>query len=170
VANCVNMFNLNIEGVKGVAKTAFFVTAIRALESERSDALVKDEYAKYLVGDKMMNSINNTESSPSLKERTFIKSLVLNRTFISDSLIQEGTKQKNIRQIVNLGCGLDSRPYRLDLPPELKYYEIDVPALLNYKDNVLSKINAKPKCQLIRIAMDLTNKDEWVNELLKNNF
>jgi len=156
--------------VKGVAKTAFFVTALRALESERSDGLIKDEYAKHLIGDKMMKFISNPENATLLKEFSSVRNLVMSRTVISDSLIQEGIKQKNIRQIVNLGCGLDSRPYRLDLPPELKYYEIDVPDVLNYKDNVLSKMNVKPKCQLTRIAMDLTNKDEWVNELLKNTF
>jgi len=42
--------------------------------------------------------------------------------------------------------------------------------LYSDKENILNNLSAKPKCQLTTIAMDLTNKDEWVNQLLQHNF
>jgi methyltransferase (TIGR00027 family) len=55
--------------------------------------------------------------------------------------------------VVHLAAGLDARPYRLALPPSLTWVEVDLPALLEYKANVLA--NEKPACVLERAPLDL---------------
>jgi len=55
--------------------------------------------------------------------------------------------------VINLAAGLDTRPYRLALPPSLQWIEIDLPDLLAYKEDVLR--GEQPVCKLERIAADL---------------
>jgi len=159
---------VEIAGIKGVSLTALYVAAMRALETERPDPLIKDEYAKHFAGEQLVNFIRSANETTFPKE--YLYYIFVKRTHILDCLILDGVNKNNIRQIVNLGCGFDSRPYRLNLPNELKFFEIDVPAVLSYKENILNNLNAKPKCQVTTIGMDLLNKDEWANQLLQKNF
>ena len=55
--------------------------------------------------------------------------------------------------VINLAAGLDSRPYRLDLPAALHWVEVDLPGILSEKEKVLAA--EKPKCRLERIKQDL---------------
>ena len=57
--------------------------------------------------------------------------------------------------IVNLAAGLDARPYRMQLPPSLRWVEVDLPEILDYKERVLR--NEKPVCVLERIRLDLSD-------------
>ena len=58
-------------------------------------------------------------------------------------------------RILNLAAGLDTRPYRLDLPPELVWIEADLPALLAEKTELLA--DQTPRCRLTRKTVDLTD-------------
>jgi methyltransferase (TIGR00027 family) len=57
--------------------------------------------------------------------------------------------------VVNLAAGLDARPYRMDLPPKLRWIEVDLPGILDYKEGILT--GEKPKCALERARMDLSD-------------
>jgi methyltransferase (TIGR00027 family) len=57
--------------------------------------------------------------------------------------------------VLNLAAGLDARPYRMDLPAKLSWVEVDLPEILAYKDEVLA--NEKPRCQLERVCVDLSD-------------
>jgi O-methyltransferase involved in polyketide biosynthesis len=63
---------------------------------------------------------------------------------------------------VNLAAGLDSRPYRLELPPSLRWVEIDLPEIIDAKRQILS--SEKPRCQLEVLTQHL--KDEAVRRTL----
>src|SRR4030095_9767386 len=57
--------------------------------------------------------------------------------------------------VVNLAAGLDTRPYRMALPSNLPWIEVDLPDLLAYKIAALA--NEPPRCRLERVALDLAN-------------
>src|SRR6185312_15275716 len=38
--------------------------------------------------------------------------------------------------IVNLAAGLDTRPYHMELPSSLKWVEVDLPAMIDYKEEL----------------------------------
>jgi O-methyltransferase involved in polyketide biosynthesis len=59
--------------------------------------------------------------------------------------------------VLNLAAGLDTRPYRLDLPASLRWVEVDLPDILDYKERILGE--AVPKCALERVRLDLSNAD-----------
>jgi methyltransferase (TIGR00027 family) len=67
------------------------------------------------------------------------------------------SSKQGIDCVVNLGAGLDTRPYRLNLPANLKWIEVDFPNIIQLKEDKLS--SEKPKCQLQRVSLDLSDRD-----------
>src|SRR5262249_49846825 len=57
--------------------------------------------------------------------------------------------------VLNLGAGLDTRPYRLDLPEDLLWIEADYPNIIELKESRLA--GEKPACKLARIPCNLTS-------------
>lgn len=57
--------------------------------------------------------------------------------------------------VVNLAAGLDTRPYRMALPPQLQWVEVDLPPITDYKEQILA--GEKPACALTRIRLDLSD-------------
>jgi O-methyltransferase involved in polyketide biosynthesis len=65
--------------------------------------------------------------------------------------------KQGVDLVVNLAAGLDARPYRLELPASLRWVEVDLPDILDYKEEILA--GAKPVCALERVRLDLSNGD-----------
>jgi methyltransferase (TIGR00027 family) len=141
--------------ITNVTDTALWVAAYRAEESKRDKSLFKDSYSEILVGDNGIRLATKTQGS-----RYTAWSVVI-RTIIIDQFIQELITE-GIDTIINLGAGLDTRPYRLILPPQLNWIEIDFSSIITYKNIVLK--DAIPNCKLERHSIDLTN------DLLRNTF
>jgi hypothetical protein len=59
---------------------------------------------------------------------------------------------------MSLGAGLDARPYRMSLPPALRWIEADFARIIEYKETQLR--GAQPHCQLERVKVDLTQRNE----------
>ena len=74
------------------------------------------------------------------------------RTSAIDRLIYEAL-QSGVDTILNLGAGLDTRPYRMKLPATLRWIEMDFPNIVELKNSKL--IEYKPVCELKRVGVDL---------------
>ncbi len=59
---------------------------------------------------------------------------------------------------MNLAAGLDTRPYRLDLPAALQWVEIDQPGVIDFKTRHLA--GQHPRCILERHAANLADPIE----------
>jgi O-methyltransferase involved in polyketide biosynthesis len=57
--------------------------------------------------------------------------------------------------VLNLAAGLDARPYRMMLRPSLRWVEVDLPPIIEWKSRVLA--DATPNCRLERVALDLAD-------------
>lgn len=134
--------------INDVSDTAFLVAAYRAIETERTDALFRDPLAARLAGERGRKIV---ESMP----RSFLAGwTVVIRTCIIDDFIR-GAVDRGVDTVVNLGAGLDTRPYRLALPASLRWIEVDYPHMVEFKDGQLS--DQKPQCRLERVKLDLAN-------------
>lgn len=137
--------------IKNVSDTAFWIAHYRALETERPDALFRDPLARVLAGDRGKNIAKNMPLS------FWTKWAVVIRTRIIDdyirSVIADGADL-----ILNLGAGLDTRPYRMEVPHSLVWIEADYPHVIEFKEKRLS--GEKPLCQLERVKLDLADVDE----------
>lgn len=135
-----------------VSDTALMVAACRALELNRPDGIAHDPFAERLAGERGMAI---ARSIPRLPIMCFGIAI---RTRFMDDLIYEAVRQHGVRTVLCLGAGLDSRPWRLDLPTDLHWIEVDFQDMLDYKGARMAA--EQPRCRLERIAADLTDEGQ----------
>jgi len=139
------------QAIQHVSDTAFLVAGFRALESERPQPLFRDPLAARLAGEhgkKILATVPKTFGvSPWL---------VAIRTVTIDDLISTAIGQ-GVDTILNLGAGLDTRPYRMALPPDLRWVEVDYPHVIALKEECLA--GEEPRCRLERVKLDLADRD-----------
>lgn len=133
-----------------VTDTALWVAHYRAEETERPDALFRDPWAKALVGERGRKIAEFMKSSSGLTRWS-----VPMRTYVIDSYIEKLVAQ-GVDVILNLGAGLDTRPYRLHLPDSLLWIEVDYPQMIDHKEAILSE--EKPQCRLEKVRLDLAQR------------
>lgn len=141
--------------INDVTDTAIWVAAYRAEENERKNALFRDPYAKFLIGEKGDRLARRTQGS------RYTSWSVIIRTRIIDEFILSLIKEEGIELVLNLGAGLDTRPYRLSLPNELEWIEVDFQKIIDQKNEQLKSFS--PVCQLERIALDLSFGEDRKN-------
>lgn len=135
--------------IRDVSDTAIWVAHYRALETQRSDALFRDPLAQRLVGERGAAIARTMGTMGRYTGWTLVM-----RTLIIDEYIQQGIRG-GVDAVVNLGAGLDTRPYRLDLPAPFLWVEADFPHMIQYKENVLR--DQAPRCRLQRVGVDLSD-------------
>lgn len=133
--------------LNGVADTARWVAMYRAAESERADAVFRDPFARRLGGARGAEISAAMPASTRKASWAFVA-----RTSLLDRFIQARVAD-GVTLVVNLAAGLDARPYRLPLPASLTWIEVDQPALLEEKTELLA--GERPVCSVERIALDL---------------
>ena len=136
------------ELIEHVSDTAFWVAYYRWIETQRPDALFKDPLSIKLVGDRGAKLAKHMGI-----ERAMAWSMAL-RTWIIDRYIAEQVAD-GCDGFINLGAGLDTRPYRLDLPKNFQWIEVDFQHVVDYKNDALK--DDAPVCRLQRIACDLSD-------------
>lgn len=136
--------------IRDVSDTARWMAAYRAQETERDDAAFKDPFARALAGER-----GERIAAAIAKAGDYSWPLVA-RTHLFDRYVTR-LVQAGVDLVVNLAAGLDTRPYRMELPASLRWVEVDLPDILDYKESVLG--DAKPVCALERVRLDLTNVD-----------
>ncbi|MEO8659757.1 MAG: class I SAM-dependent methyltransferase, partial [Bryobacteraceae bacterium] len=80
------------------------------------------------------------------------------RTRILDEWILSVIRENGIASVLSVGAGLDSRPWRLKLPSDLLWTEVDLQPMLDYKRAVLAE--DQPRCRLKRMAVDLNDTSQ----------
>jgi methyltransferase (TIGR00027 family) len=133
--------------VRDVADTARWVALYRAAESERRDALFRDPWARALAGERGARIRRAMPRSARRAGWSFVA-----RTVLFDQVIQDEVAA-GVTLVVNLAAGMDTRPYRLPLPPTLRWVEVDQPELLSEKAALLADV--RPRCQVERVPLDL---------------
>src|SRR5207248_4874728 len=67
--------------------------------------------------------------------------------------------------VINIGAGLDTRPYRLPVPKDLLWFELDFEDMIRYKEELLR--DEQPRCNLTRIPVDLRKDDQRISTFNK---
>lgn len=139
--------------IESVSDTALWIAGFRAEETKRKDAVFKDVHAEKLAGEKGLSIVNATPHKESMAFAMVV------RTCAIDHLI-EIALTKGIDTVINLGSGMDTRPYRMKIPHFIKWIEVDLPSVIQYKKELLS--NEIPSCSLNYIACDLSNDEQRI--------
>jgi methyltransferase (TIGR00027 family) len=143
-----------------LSSTAYWTAGVRANESDREDRLFDDPFAASLASE---------EGSLWMASRTAdsVLPIVIRTRFFDDFLVRVADDFA-IRQVVLLAAGLDTRAYRLHWPDKTRLFELDQPAILEYKERILGDAGARPACARQAIGVDLTM--HWADELLAAGF
>lgn len=135
-----------------VGDTALMVAACRAHETELEDAYVRDPFAARLAGQRGPAILQ------ALPHSNVVRLGIAIRTRFVDELLLEALRDNPITTVLSVGCGLDTRPWRLDISPDLRWIEIDFAEMLDYKDRLM--LGEKPCCRRERLSLDLNDPVE----------
>lgn len=140
----------------GVGRTALGVAQVRAHETTRPDRLFDDPYASAFVAampDAAIDLDHMTDEQRRMGIKFALHAIIRTR-FYDDYLIAA-----NLRQVVLLAAGLDTRAFRLAWPGRTHVFEVDLPEVLAFKQKVLDARAAAPRCLRTTVAADL--REDW---------
>jgi methyltransferase (TIGR00027 family) len=135
--------------IRNISDTARWVAFYRAMETERPDAIFHDRYARKLAGERGEQIVNTLRRGKSQSWSMVV------RTKLLDDILLRTLDGGSVDVVLNLAAGLDARPYRLSLPASLRWVEVDLPEMIDYKEKMLA--GETPHCRLERITLDLAN-------------
>ncbi len=135
--------------IGNVSDTARWVAVYRAMETERPDAIFRDPFARRLAGEHGEEIVRTIH-----RGRSVAWSMIV-RTAVFDELILEAVQREKVDLVLNLAAGLDARPWRLPLPPSLRWVDVDLPGILQYKTDMMK--DERPACRYEAIHADLTD-------------
>ncbi len=133
---------------RNISDTAIWAAVYRAGETERADALFRDPFARRLAGER------GQAIAAAMRAHDRHAWAWVMRTVLFDRLLLEAIA-RGADLVVNLAAGLDTRPYRMDLPADLRWVEVDLPGILDDKEAILR--GERPACRLERILLDLAD-------------
>jgi methyltransferase (TIGR00027 family) len=149
-----------MEKLSSVSETALFTLRARAIEAEKKNPIIKDA-----VGVEFVNKLRSFVPAES-RERIFNKKLspVLTRHLAMRARMYDLYTKIFIKNtpgglIVSLGCGFDTRYWRISEKP-WNYIELDLPEVIEAKKAVLSAEVSYPMigCSIL--------DDEWLEKIL----
>jgi methyltransferase (TIGR00027 family) len=149
-----------------IAPTSRWMAAARARETERADRLLTDPLAAALAGPEGFAWLEHMEAAA----RSHGPGLypVIRARFFDDFLLDACTRL-GIRQVVLAAAGLDTRAFRLDWPSRTRLYEIDLPEVLNTKEEVIARAGATPNCERLTVTVDLRD-ETWPAALVARGY
>jgi methyltransferase (TIGR00027 family) len=127
----------------GVARTAQWAAAMRALEYERADSLIIDPLASLFAGDSAIEQLR-LELEGMLKAQPEAHSHIAVRCRAFDDLLQEAFEElqpAEAIQVVNIGAGMCTRAWRLqELDGScIMWYEVDLPSTSSLKGQMMTR-------------------------------
>ncbi len=135
--------------ISNVTDTALWVATFRGHEGERRDAAFDDPLANLLAGTR------GCKIAAAMPRSAIVAWALIIRTVAIDRLLLEALAT-GIDCVLNLGAGLDTRPYRMSLPSALRWIEVDFPNIVELKNSQLSE--RTPACRIERVGLDLLDR------------
>ena len=118
------------QGLSGVAETLLMTLYIRAMESQRPDALIKDEKAVALV----TNMSYDFDRIRQVKMDEDDKVGVILRNLEFDRQVRDFLTRHPDAVVVHIGCGLDSRFERVaERNSQVEWYDLDLPEVIELR-------------------------------------
>ena len=135
--------------IENVSDTARWVAVYRAMETARPDAIFRDPYADRLAGEQGRKIVAEMKSARQMAWAMIV------RTAVMDELIMTRVTEGDVDTVLYLAAGLDARAWRLPLPAELRWVDVDLPPMSEYKAARMR--DERPVCRYEAIGADLTD-------------
>jgi methyltransferase (TIGR00027 family) len=119
-----------------VSETAILTLRCHVIESQKNKPIINDPMAKYCL-DKLVSLASEDEKA--LFNRKVLSALtnhIALRARKYDSIINDFISKNPSSTVVNLGCGFDTRYWRID-NKKCEYIELDLPEIVEIKKEIL---------------------------------
>ncbi|MCI2419404.1 class I SAM-dependent methyltransferase [Saccharopolyspora sp. K220] len=136
----------------GVQATLLGPLYARAVDSRRPDPVLGDESADRLL--------NRFGSDLSAKLSVGDRMTVILRAKELDDWVADYLAEHPDAVVLHLACGLDSRAFRLDLPAGVNWYDVDMPNVIELRDQLYPDTPENYRT----IASSVT-EPEWLDEI-----
>lgn len=120
-----------------VSKTAIITLRSHVLESQKNEPIINDPMAKYCLDKLVLLAMEDEKAL--LFNRKLSLSLtnhIAIRARKYDSIINDFISKNSSSIVVNLGCGFDTRYWRID-NKKCEYIELDLPEIVEMKKDIL---------------------------------
>ena len=124
--------NVTSEDLSGVAETLLLPLYIRAMESQRPDALIRDDKAVALI--RQINPDSSWVQKMMVDEDDRVGLVLRNREF--DRYVRDFLARNPDAAVVHIGCGLDSRFERVD-DGRVEWYDFDLPEVIELRRKLI---------------------------------
>ena len=149
------MTEIASQSLEGVAETLLVTLYIRALETQRPDALLKDERALELV--QLMGPAFERVRGIRMDDEDRAAIILRNREI--DDITRCFLSRQGEAAVVHIGCGLDSRFERVD-NGRVEWYDLDLPEVIEVRRKLFG--DPGPRCHVLAgSAFD----ESWFNAL-----
>lgn len=135
--------------VTGVPETMIQTLYARAKETKKDDAKIIDDIAVRIV-EKIDYDFSKADNDKTMS------SGVIARTIVLDNMVEKYLNQHPDTIVVNIGCGLDTRCYRMKDKYSL-WYNLDLPETVEIRRRFLEEKG--PIYQIAKSAMDISYTD-----------
>ncbi len=151
---------LSTNRLQGVCETLLIPLAARVVESESDAPAFRDERGVAIA--KLMDF----DPHEVAKDR-WNKVGCQARTIILDDAVNEFLKRHPRALVINLGAGLCTRFWRVQARESLRWFDIDLPAVIELKRDLLSNFDDEPansRRQYTTLDADVTNPT-WLEQI-----
>ncbi|MBI9087369.1 MAG: SAM-dependent methyltransferase [Desulfobacterales bacterium] len=145
------------------SKTALWTTHMRAFSTREANEEIrgKDHLAELFLEDEDRNALQDIESRQQQKDKYFVVGVyeyVMARTRAFDHFFKQAI-EKGVEQVVFLGAGYDSRPYRFrELLDTIDVYELDVAPTQQHKSRCLEKAEIEIPARLTYVPINFNSE------------
>jgi methyltransferase (TIGR00027 family) len=126
-----------------ISDTAFYTCAIRATDAVQPLSICGDNYAHFFMHEKGKTIAAKMKAPPRMSIGTVARHRII------DDLLREQISAWPDTTIIIIGCGFDTRAFRI---PGGHWYEIDEPEVIEYKNAQLPVSDCSNVLQRISIA------------------
>lgn len=135
--------------VTGVPEIMIQTLYARAKETKKDDAKIIDDIAVRIV-EKIDYDFSKADNDKTMS------SGVIARTIVLDNIVEQYLNQHPDIIVINIGCGLDTRCYRMKGKYSL-WYNLDLPETIEIRSRFLEEKG--PIYQIAKSAMDISYTD-----------
>ncbi len=132
--------------VTGVPETMIQTLYARAKETKKDNAKIRDDIAVEIV-EKLDYDFSKADSDKAME------SGVIARTIVLDSMVEKYLNEHPDTIVINIGCGLDTRCYRMK-EKYISWYNVDLPETIEIRGRFLEEKG--PIYQIAKSAMDIS--------------
>lgn len=148
------------------------VAAVRAVDAEDATVDFAEPLAAWLAGDEWVTRIRRIKALTDQYGQGLVSDVSWRCIAIDAAVLDTCQGQTGIKQVVLLGAGMDTRPYRLPLS-DVAWFEVDVPAISHLKRQRIAQAPAPLRAHTIartqrleQVPLDLATSPDQLHPLL----